>query len=131
MLKGRTNFLSADKYIGSIMNITGKIIEIQDVQQISESFKKRVFVVEYAENIQYPEYISFELIQEKCSILDEFHEGDHVIVHFNLRGRKWTTPDGGLRYFNTLQAWRLEHASSGDLSSAQGTYMDEQDDLPF
>ena len=113
------------------MHITGKIIEINDLQQISESFKKRSFVLEYAENIQYPEYISFELIQDKCSIIDEFHQGDHVTVHFNLRGRKWTNPDGVVKYFNTLQAWRLEKISNQDMSSDHSSYLEEQDDLPF
>ena len=89
------------------MNITGKLIEINPSQQVSDTFKKRSFVVEYAENPQYQEYISFELIQDKCDILDGFSQGEEVIVHFNLRGRKWTNPEGVVKYFTTLQAWRI------------------------
>ncbi|MEO1301067.1 MAG: DUF3127 domain-containing protein, partial [Bacteroidota bacterium] len=36
-----------------------------------------------------------------------FQVGQNVEVHFNLKGRKWTSPAGEIRYFNTLQAWRL------------------------
>jgi hypothetical protein len=95
------------------MKIIGKIVEIQDAQQVSETFKKRSFVLEYAENPQYAEYISFETIQDKCSLLDNFHAGQEVEVSFNLRGRKWINPEGETRYFNTLQAWRLDSLAQG------------------
>ena len=43
------------------MIVEGKIIEKYDTQTIKDSFKKREFVLEYAENPQYPEYVKFEL----------------------------------------------------------------------
>ncbi len=90
------------------LSITGSILEISEVQQIKESFKKREFVVEYADNPSYPEFIKFELIQDKCALLDAFKQGDKVSVHFNLKGRKWTDREGKVVYFNSLQAWRVE-----------------------
>ena len=45
------------------MNLTGKIVEIFDTNQIKETFKKREFVVEYADNPSYPELIKMEFIQ--------------------------------------------------------------------
>lgn len=114
------------------MNITGKLFEISATQQVSDSFKKRSFVIEYAENPQYPEYVSFELIQDKCDLLDGFNEGEEVVVHFNLRGRKWTNPEGVVKYFNSLQAWRLEKGNqANDLSSSNLSSVDAEDDLPF
>jgi len=95
------------------MNITGKIVEIYDIQQISDSFKKREFVVEYSENPSYPEFIKFELIQDRCALLDPFNNGDDITVNFNLKGRKWTDPQGQTKYFNSLQAWRIEELASG------------------
>ncbi|MFQ5559364.1 MAG: DUF3127 domain-containing protein, partial [Nitrospinota bacterium] len=44
------------------MDITGTILEIFDTVNVSQSFKKREFVVEYVENPQYPEQLKFELI---------------------------------------------------------------------
>ncbi len=96
------------------MNISAKIIEIFDTANVTETFRKREFVVEYSDNPQYPEYVKFELVQDKCSLLDKFKVGDEVEVHFNLRGRKWTDPQGVVKYFNSLQAWRLEAKSAGE-----------------
>jgi len=90
------------------MNIQGKLIEKFDTQQIKDTFQKREFVVEYAENPQYPEFIKFELIQSNCEQLEPFQVGDTLNISFNLKGRKWTDPQGNVKYFNSLQAWRLD-----------------------
>lgn len=118
------------------MKVTGKLLEIKDVQQVSDTFKKRVFIIEYAENPQYPEFVSFELIQDRCDLLDSFQPGQEVEVSFNLKGRKWINPDGETRYFNSLQAWRITSASSPTAThtpemsdTKQDTDID--DDLPF
>ncbi len=89
------------------MEIKAKILEIFESQQVTDTFKKRELVVEYGENPQYPEFLKFELIQDKCELLDEFSKGQKIEVHFNLKGRKWTDPKGVIKYFNTLQAWRI------------------------
>ena len=72
------------------MKITGKILAINDTQQISDTFQKRTFVLTYAEHPQYPEYITFDLVQDRCSLIDGFQVGQDVEVSFNLRGRQWT-----------------------------------------
>ena len=35
------------------MKVIGKLLEIQETQQVSDAFKKRVFILEHAENAQY------------------------------------------------------------------------------
>jgi len=90
------------------LSISGSILEISEVQQIKETFKKREFVLELIENPQYPEFIKFELIQDKCALLDAYKLNDKVTVSFNLKGRKWTDREGKVVYFNSLQAWRME-----------------------
>ena len=94
------------------MNLKGTIKEIFDTQHISDRFTKREFVVEYIDNPQYPQYIKFEMTQDKCVLLDQYKVGDEVDVQFNVRGRAWTNPQGVTQYFNTLQAWRLDAASA-------------------
>ncbi len=123
------------------MNITGKIIALFDIHEVNEKFKKREFVIEYAENPSYPEVIKLEFIQDKCTLLDPFKLGDQVTVEFNLKGRKWTDRNGKDIYFNTLQAWKIDETGSATqdtgnipaqteepewLSNSQ-----ENDDLPF
>ena len=129
------------RYNKHIMNIKGKILELKDTVQVTDTFKKREFIVEYADNPQYPEFIKFELVQDKCDLIDAFGVGQEVDVHFNLRGRKWTDPQGEVKYFNSLQAWRIDSASSAPPESADpGTGQEPawlnsddkgDDDLPF
>ena len=95
------------------MQITGKILEISPTVNITETFRKREFVIEYAENSQYPELIKFEAIQDKCDLLDNYTVGADLAVDFNLKGRKWTNPQGEVKYFNSLQAWRLSAPQAG------------------
>ena len=95
------------------MNLRGKIKEIFDTQQISDRFSKREFVIEYADNPQYPQLIKFEIVKDRCEMLDEYKVGEDVDVHFSIRGRAWTNNQGATQYFNTLQAWRLERAAAG------------------
>lgn len=120
------------------MTIDGKLIEKSETQDISDSFKKREFVVEYAENPQYPEYLKFELVQSNCQQLDQFNVGDMLNISFNLKGRKWTDPKGNVKYFNSLQAWRLESQGNNTSAPPQSDdtgWMKEDfsgdDDLPF
>ena len=89
------------------MEIKGKIKNISETVQISERFRKREFVVEYASNPDYPQTLQFEMVQDRCELLDSFEVGQEVEIFFDLRGREWTNPQGQVKYFNTLQAWKL------------------------
>jgi hypothetical protein len=122
------------------MEIKGKVHEIGTLQQVSETFKKRDLIIEYAENPTYPEYIRFEALQDKTALFDSLKAGDEVEVSFNLRGRPWTNKEGVTSYFNSLVVWRLttltntagttetpQYAPPVDLNTPAG----EEDDLPF
>ena len=91
--------------------MSGSIKMIGQEQQVTEKFSKRDFVVTDTSS-QYPQDISFQLTKDKCSVLDQFMEGENVEVTFNLRGREWTSPQGEVKYFNTLEAWRVEKVAS-------------------
>lgn len=125
------------------MDIKAKIEKIFPTQNVTATFKKREFVVEYAENPQYPEYVKFECIQDKCDMLDNFSAGQEVTVSFNLKGRKWTDPKNGEdKYFNTLQVWRINAENSVPAASGNTPpppsandepdwLSEDSDDLPF
>ena len=89
------------------MEIKGTIKKIAETVQISDRFRKREFVVEYSSNPDYPQSLQFEMVQDRCELLDSFQEGQQVEISFDLRGREWTNPQGQVKYFNTLQAWKL------------------------
>jgi hypothetical protein len=122
------------------MELKGKVHEIGALQQVSETFKKRDLIIEYAENPTYPEYIRFEALQDKTALFDSLKTGDDVEVSFNLRGRPWTDKTGKVSYFNSLVVWRInaltngagaaatpQYAPPADVNNAPG----EEDDLPF
>jgi hypothetical protein len=128
--------------------IIGSLKMKGEENQISPTFKKREFVLT-DNNDMYPQHILFQLTQDKCALLDQFNEGDQVKVQFNIRGREWTSPQGEVKYFNTLEAWRMEKAAVGmgapstpspmDLPVSQSASVienvantsEDEDDLPF
>lgn len=127
------------------MEVTGQLKLKGDIQKVSEKFQKRDFVLSTDLNTPYPQHVSFQITQDKCSLLDQFNEGEELKVQFNLRGREWNGPQG-VKYFNTLEAWRIEKvgASSSSTSTSSQSTMNENvsapvfnssvsdaDDLPF
>jgi hypothetical protein len=110
------------------MDITGNIKQVSEEKQVSDKFKLREFVIT-DNSSQYPQHISFQLTQDRCALLDKYEVGDEIKVHFNLRGREWTSPQGELRHFNTLEAWRLEAGEAQE--EAPKAKKSEEDDLPF
>jgi hypothetical protein len=84
-----------------------------DTQVVSEKFSKREFVLTTDSTTPYPQQVSFQVTQDKCGILDRYNEGDEISVDFNLRGREWNGPQG-VKYFNTLEAWKIELVNKGN-----------------
>lgn len=116
----------------------GKIEKIFDSETKGASFQVRQFVIEVTEG-QYPQMVAFQLVQDKCTLIDDYAEGDTVEVEFDLRGREWNG-----KYFTNLQAWRISKAGeSGDESGQTGSQSvvekrpepkatsDFDDDIPF
>ncbi|MGB0523041.1 MAG: DUF3127 domain-containing protein [Flammeovirgaceae bacterium] len=89
--------------------VKGKLEVIYETQQVTERFKKREFVLE-VQNGMYPEYVKFQLTQDRCGLLDPFSTGEEINVSFNLKGRPYTK-DGRTTYFTNLEAWRIDGAN--------------------
>mgnify|MGYP001181499391 CR=1 FL=1 len=100
------------------MNIKGKLIEIFDTVQVTETFKKREFIIQDNKNLEYPEYIKVELIQDKVSLLDSLNIGDEINVLINIKGRKWEDKEGNIRYF---RVWNGTELTSTDAASLYST----------
>jgi len=125
------------------MEQTGKIYKINDLEQISEKFKKREFVLEISNNPAYVEKVLFTLAQDRVDLIENYKTGDEITVSINLKGKEWTNPkDGVVRFFNTLDVWKITAASAqGSANSSQkeeditervpSTGTDTDDDLPF
>ena len=124
------------------MEIIGKIKWIDETKEYgSNGFKKRELVITTEE--QYPQNILVEFIQDKCEILNSFQIGNNVKIGINLRGREWTNPEGQVKYFNSIQGWRIDLINEGMKEeippmpppiSAENTNennTEHEDDLPF
>lgn len=129
-----------------MFKLSGTLKVKNDTVQVSEKFSKREFVLTDASSM-YPQDILFQLTQDKCNLLDAVNVNDQIEVSFNLRGREWTSPQGEVRYFNTLDAWRIEKVGAAPMggmpqggpsamnldpiASPASTASSDDDDLPF
>ena len=89
------------------MEIQGRIKQIFAPESVGQNgFQKRDLVITTEE--QYPNDIIIQFTQSKCVLLDNLQVGQRVNVHFNLQGREWTSPQGEVKYFNTVVGWKIE-----------------------
>jgi len=95
-----------------MFTLTGTLKVKFDEQVVSDKFKKRDFVIT-DNSSQYPQHVSFQLTQDRCNLVEPFQVGQEIKVFFNLRGREWSSPQGEMKYFNTVEAWKIENASVG------------------
>jgi hypothetical protein len=116
-------------------DMTGKLYKVFDTVQVSERFSKRDFVLEVQDG-KYPQLVSFQATGDRTSALDEYRVGDEVRVTFNVRGREWTSPKQEVKYFNTLDVWKVEgtrqsRSSGGTGGGGGSTQSKPDDDIPF
>ena len=84
--------------------LTGKIKLISDTQTFPSGFTKREFVVTTAHD-KYPQDIKFEIVKEKCALLDQFEPEQDVQVTFDIRGNEYNG-----KYYVSLSCWKLQAA---------------------
>jgi len=111
--------------------ITGKVVEVLPVVQVSDKFRKREFVIEKKEtggSAVFVDYIKFQLVQDKCDLINESFLHDEVKIWFNLKGNKWER-DGKVNYFTNLDAWKIER-SSGTAAEQHAPSRNTIDDIP-
>ena len=95
---------------------TGKMKWIGTTQSFPSGFTKREFVVTTAHD-KYPQDIKFDMVKDKCALLDGFQLGQDVQVNFDIRGREYNG-----KYFVDLSCWKLQAAdgsSAADSSPAR------------
>jgi len=126
------------------MELTGTIKKISDLQTFASGFQKKEVVLLTEE--QYPQPINVEFTADKVDLLNAYKVGDKVKIHINIRGREWTSPQGEVKYFNSIIGWRMEKEAAADFNepteaapnqgqpAAENKNVfaeDEDDDLPF
>jgi len=106
--------------------LSGKIAEIFQIQQKSEKFRTREFVIESTKQVvdrSVTDYVKFQATGDRCDLLNKYSVGNEVNVHFNIRGNKWENA-GKVSYFTNLEAWKIEGQQSQ--SSSPQTKAEEE-----
>lgn len=98
---------------------SGKIKLISDIQTFPSGFSKREFVVTTADS-KYPQDLKFEVVKDKCSMLDSYKEGQDVVVNFDIRGNEYNG-----KYFVNLSCWKLNAAGGDGGGSRSNEYSQE------
>jgi hypothetical protein len=98
---------------------SGKIKLISDTQNFPSGFSKREFVVTTGDG-KYPQDLKFEMVKDKCAILDNYKEGSDVKVNFDIRGNEYNG-----KYYVNLSCWKLEGGSGGGGGSRSDEYSQE------
>jgi len=100
------------------MEIQGRIKQIFATESVgANGFQKRDLVITTEE--QYPNDILIQFTQQRCDLLNNLKVGQNVRVHFNLRGREWTNQQGELKYFNTIEGWKIELIQTTNVAQPQ------------
>ena len=126
------------------IEVSGKLHTIFETKQVTDRFQKREFVVEMADNPKYPQVVLFQLTGDRCALLDRLKVGEEVRIEFSLRGREWRSPQGEVKYFNSLDVWAVEPLRAGrgrgdeppplgddDRPAPMDDARPELDDIPF
>jgi len=92
------------------MEIKGTIKKIGSIVNVSDKFKKREVII--TTDDQYPQDIAIQFNQDNVFLIEEYKVGEQVVVGINLIGREWTNPQGEVKYFNTIEGWRISKPSS-------------------
>lgn len=100
------------------LEVEGVIHAIFDTENKTAQFRSREFVIQTPG--EYPQYVKFQVVQDRCDGLDQLNKGDKVKVWFDLRGREWQG-----KYFTNLNAWRI------DLVGEAITKIQESDGMPL
>lgn len=87
------------------LEVEGVLHKKFDTESKTDTFQAREFVIKT--DGTYPQFVKFQLVQDRCSAIDPYNEGDNIKVSFDLRGREWNG-----KYFTNLNAWRIEKVES-------------------
>ncbi len=90
--------------------IEGLVHKIFETENKTDSFRAREFVIRTEEN--YPQFVKFQLVQDRCELADHYQENEKIKVFFDLRGREWNG-----KYFTNLNAWKMEKVTDENNST--------------
>jgi hypothetical protein len=110
-----------------MIKIKGKVRQVLEVEQISDKFSKRSFVM--TDNAEFQNVYLITCVNKSIKLLDSVTPGSEITAEVIVKGREWTSPQGVIKYFTTLECYDItthQHSDSVAISSEP-----IKDDLPF
>lgn len=110
--------------------ITGRIHRITPEQTITgksgKTFTKRTLVLDAARydthtgEKKFDNYPSIEFTGDSMKTLDNFKEGDAVVVSFDINGREFKDEQTGeVKYFNSIRGYKVERYGDVEAKAQQ------------
>lgn len=106
------------------MQLKGQIVEIKDVEIISEKFRKQVVLVE--QETKFDSVVPIEFVNQKIdNVVPELKVGQNKTFLINIQGREWNG-----KYFVSLRCFGV-HSVQMEKALAEGNEQEQNGDLPF
>lgn len=106
------------------MQLKGQIVEIKDVEVISEKFRKQVVLVE--QETKFDAVVPIEFVNQKIdNVVPELKVGQNKTFLINIQGREWNG-----KYFVSLRCFGV-HSLEMEKALAEGNEQEQNGDLPF
>lgn len=110
--------------------ITGRVHRITPEQTVTgksgKTFTKRTLILDAARydthtgEKKFDNYPSVEFSGEQMKRLDEFKEGDAVVVSFDINGREFKDEQTGeVKYFNSIRGYKVERYGDVEAKAQQ------------
>ena len=111
------------------VTVEGKIVHVGETEQVSDSFKKRIVVIE--EDGKYPQEIAVELTQDNTHFADDVSVGEMATATGFLRGRGWQKDAStAKRWFLSINCVELK-SEGNTVAAATPAAPGDDTDLPF
>ena len=106
------------------MQLKGQIVEIKDVEVISEKFRKQVVLVE--QETKFDAVVPIEFVNQKIdNVVPELKVGQNKTFLINIQGREWNG-----KSFVSLRCYGV-HSLQMEKALAEGNEQEQNGDLPF
>ena len=92
--------------------LKAQVIKVKPVQEFSGGFRKQEIVLECGD--KYPSPVQFQIHKENIEKLN-VKEGEILYdINYNLKGKEWPSPSGEIKYFNTLEIWKVSRTENSE-----------------
>ena len=95
------------------MELTGIVEVVLPVEKIGAKGTPKQIVVLKVEDGHYPQSIPIEFFGKAVSKIGDLAAGQAVTISIDVRGRRWTSPQGEVKYFSSISGWRIQSTSAG------------------